>query len=123
VQRVGPPGAYEVPQGLEPASSSCRAPEAADERVAVLRVRGGRAVLLRQRAVPLAPTPADGDEPGWDVVGVVVATSASWPASWPGHGPDVVVLGPADLREQVVRVLRGVLSMAEPRPLAVGGPG
>jgi predicted DNA-binding transcriptional regulator YafY len=69
-----------------------------------------------------APAAAD----GWDVVGVVVGEAGELARELAGYGPDVVVLAPADLRDQVVRVLRGVLegpvppAATLPRPVPAG---
>jgi proteasome accessory factor B len=118
VRRVGPAGAYAVPEGLDPGELVLPPTEPVDERVAVLRVRTGRAVLLRARAVPVdAAAPQ-----GWDAVGVVVGDVRELAHELAGYGPDVTVVGPQDLREQVVRVLRGALEGAPPA-LPAPGPG
>jgi proteasome accessory factor B len=124
VQRVGPPGGYEVPADLDTADLVLPPPEPADGREALVRVRPGRAVLLRQRAAP-AP---EGEAEGWDAVRVVVGDVHELAHELAGYGPDVLVVEPADLREEVVRVLSQALAAAtaaaprEPAPAAVGGP-
>ena len=117
VQRIGPVGAYEVPADAEPGELVLPPTEPADERVAQLRVRAGRALLLRQRAVPVE---AEAGE-GWDVVGVVVGDAAELARELAGYGPDVVVLDPPDLRDRVVRVLRGALAAAAPAVVVPAG--
>src|SRR4051812_25244911 len=67
VRRIGPAGAYAVPDDVEAATDLLSfGSEPRDERVAVLQVRTGRAVLLRRRALSTDPA----DEPGWDAVRV-----------------------------------------------------
>jgi proteasome accessory factor B len=126
VQRVGPPGGYEVPPDLEPGDLVLPAPEPADDRVALVRVRPGRALLLRQRAVDVEPAGAaeagNGDGQGWDVVRVVVRDVRELAQELAGYGPDVVAVQPADLREQVLRVLRGALHGSVAPEVAAGSP-
>jgi proteasome accessory factor B len=79
----------------------------APERTAVLRVRTGAGVDLRRHAVSVR---SDDTEPGWDLVTtrfgdlVWFADLTAW------LGPDAVVLDPPDLREAVIRRLKGVLA-------------
>jgi proteasome accessory factor B len=109
VRRIGPADAYEVPADLDPAELVAPAPEARDERSAVLRVRATRAVLLRQRALATDPAPED----GWDLVRVAVRDVAELAHEVAGYGPDVVALEPPDLRAAVVRVLTAALAAAQ----------
>jgi proteasome accessory factor B len=123
VQRLGRPGAYEVPDDLEPGELVLPPPEPADDRVAVLRVRRGRAVLLRERAASVeAVEPEGAAGEGWDVVRVVVRDMSELARELAGHGPDVVVVEPADLRDGVVQVLTGALAAAAGPALAVQEP-
>jgi proteasome accessory factor B len=79
----------------------------ATERTAVLRVRTGAGVGLRRHAVSVR---ADGTEQGWDLV-TTHFTDVGWFADYAAwFGPDVVVLDPPDLREAVIRRLKGVLA-------------
>jgi proteasome accessory factor B len=80
----------------------------ARERTAVLRVRSGAGVGLRQHAVSVSPDEAG--PPGWDLVTTRFADVGSFAdyAAW--FGPDVVVLDPPDLREAVIARLKGVLA-------------
>jgi proteasome accessory factor B len=124
VQRVGPAAGYEVPPDLEPGELVLPMPEAADQRMALVRVRPGRAVLLRQRAVAVEPagTP-DGPEEdgqGWDAVHVVVRDVRELAQELAGYGPDVVAVEPLDLRERVARVLRGALEGSTAPEVAAG---
>jgi proteasome accessory factor B len=104
--------------------------------VALVRVRPGRALLLRQRAVGVEPAggpdddsaPRDGSADGqadgqrWDVVHVVVRDVRELAQELAGYGPDVVAVEPADLREQVLRVLRGALRGSVAPGVPAGSP-
>jgi proteasome accessory factor B len=108
VRRIGPERSYEVPEGLEPGELVAPAREAPDAREALLRVRVGRAVLVRRRATAIERA---GDD-GWDVVRLPVVDAAALAHEVAGHGPDVVALEPADVRAGVVRVLEDALRAA-----------
>ena len=110
VRLIGPAGGYQVPADLDPAELVAPAPEPRDDRIAQLRVRAGRAVLLRQRAGGVDPAP----EQGWDLVRIAVRDVADLAHEIAGYGPDVVALEPPDLRAAVVRVLTAALGAAEP---------
>jgi proteasome accessory factor B len=72
---------------------------------AVLNVRTGAGYGLRRYAKAVAP----GDD-GWDRVTVEFA-DVPWYADYvASFGPDVMVVGPPDLREAVIRRLKGVLA-------------
>jgi proteasome accessory factor B len=127
VRRIGPPGAYDVPDDVDPGELVSPWREPQDPRTAVLRVRAGRAVLLRQRAVGTEPA----SEHGWDVVRVAVRDAGDLAREVAGYGADVVALAPADLRAAVVRVLTSALAAADadgrsapaaPQPAAQGAP-
>jgi proteasome accessory factor B len=126
VRRIAPAGSYTVPPDLDPAQYVAGASSSRpDTRVARLRVRDGRCVALRLRSV--APTGAEptgaeptGTEPsgegiaGWDVVDVAVGDLETFAEELASNGPNVVVLAPADLRDAVVRLLRGALATQGP---------
>jgi proteasome accessory factor B len=77
------------------------------ERTALLRVRAGGGVGLRRHAVSVQP---DESAPGWDLVTTRFA-DLGWFADYAASfGPDAVVLDPPDLREAVIRRLKGVLA-------------
>jgi len=80
----------------------------AREHTAVLRVRSGGGVGLRQHAVSVR---ADEDgPPGWDLVTTRFADVGSFADYAASFGPDAVVLDPPDLREAVIARLKGVLA-------------
>ncbi len=72
---------------------------------AVLRVRAGAGYGVRRYAKTVTP---EGD--GWDKVTVQFA-DVPWYADYlASFGPDVMVVGPPDLREAVISRLKGVLA-------------
>jgi proteasome accessory factor B len=107
VKFCGPTGSVTVPDGTDVRElvrdwDSSPAPE----HTAVLRVRSGTGVGLRQHAVSVSPADAE----GWDLVTTRFA-DVGWFADYAAwFGPDVVVLDPPDLREAVIRRLKGVLA-------------
>lgn len=103
VELVGAPGAYDVPPGTDlRALTRMLAPDVPD-RVAQVRVRDGRANALRHRAQSVEPA-----APGWSRLTVPFGRTAAMVDELAAHGPDVVVEGPDDLRDQVVDRLRAV---------------
>jgi proteasome accessory factor B len=109
VKFCGPPGSVTVPDGAdvrELVRDWDSAP--AREHTAVLRVRSGAGVGLRQHAVSVR---ADETGPaGWDLVTTRFADVGRFAdyAAW--FGPDAVILDPPDLREAVIARLKGVLA-------------
>jgi proteasome accessory factor B len=107
VKFCGPAGSVNVPEGAdvrEVVRDWDSAP--ALERTAVLRVRSGAGVGLRRHAVSVHPD----ETAGWDLVETRFA-DVGWFADYAARfGPDAVVLDPPDLREAVIRRLKGVLA-------------
>jgi proteasome accessory factor B len=108
VRLAGPAGSVTVPDGAdvrELVKGWDRAP--VRDRTAVLRVREHAGVILRKWA---RETVAESGHPGWDRVTVSFA-EVSWYAEYlASFGPDLVVLDPPDLREAVIRRLKGSLA-------------
>jgi proteasome accessory factor B len=106
VKASGPAGSVKVPDGTdvrELVKDWDRTP--ARDRTAILRVRENAGVGLRRWAREIAP---DGD--GWDRITASFA-DVPWYAEYlASFGPDVVVLDPPDLRDSVIRRLKGVLT-------------
>ncbi len=106
---TGPPGSVTVPAGTD-VRSTVRSWDNNSEpavRTAELRVRSGTGFGLRRRASSDQPCPG---EPGWDLVRTPFS-DAGWYADYIARfGADVVVLEPVDLREAVIRRLKGVLA-------------
>jgi proteasome accessory factor B len=107
VKFCGPAGSVTVPDGTDVRElvrdwDSAPAPE----RSATYRVRVGSGVGLRQHAVSVQADSA----PGWDLVTTRFA-DVGWAADQAADlGPDAVVLDPPDLRDAVIRRLKGVLA-------------
>jgi proteasome accessory factor B len=107
VKFAGPPGSVTVPEGTDVRDlvKDWDKPVTYDN-TATLRVRAGAGTPLHRwgRAVP------DQDHPGWDLV-TINYSDEDWYASYLApFGPDVVVLGPPELREAVIRQLKGALA-------------
>lgn len=117
VRAVGPPGAFTVPPDVDLRAmiSSTEPPE--HTRSALLRVRRGCGHALRRRARPAeAPGPdlPMSPVPDTDLLSVDFSDVERF-AHWiVGYGPDVTVLGPADLRAEVIRRLRATLEATAP---------
>lgn len=108
VRFSGPPGTVVIPAGTDVRRSVRdwdREPPTV--RTAVLRVRREAGHGLRRRAT--SDRPSAGDE-GWDVIEAPFS-EVGWYADYiASFGADVVVLEPVDLREAVIRRLKGVLA-------------
>lgn len=112
---VGSPDAFVVPKDVDP-MAMLAASQHAETRTAWLSVAADRAGALRSRAVepgddePPAPAPA---RPGHDLLAVPFERSADLAEELLGYADAVVVLGPADLRADVVVRLREAVLMAD----------
>jgi len=109
VKFCGPPGSVTVPAGTDVRELvRARDSSPAPEHTALLRVRSGRGVGLRQHAVSVRPD--ETGPPGWDLVTTRFA-DVGWFADLVAEfGPDAVVLDPPDLRDAVIARLKGVLA-------------
>ncbi|MFT4011403.1 MAG: WYL domain-containing protein [Nocardioidaceae bacterium] len=108
VTPAGRPGAYEVPPGtdLRQLTSALAPPPQDSDSVATLLIRDGRAPRLRRRGHPITG-PLVGSAPaGWSRFEVPLGRWGTLADEVLGHGEDVVVEAPADLREQVLGSLR-----------------
>ena len=107
VKMAGPTGSVTVPDGTdvrELVKDWNKVPDT-ERKTATLRVREGAGPLLRKYAQSEEPG-AD----GWDIVRITYP-DADWYAEYlASFGPGVVVLDPPELRDAVVKHLRGVLS-------------
>lgn len=107
----GEPGSFERPaEDVVSAAATALFPRPAD-RTARLRVEPGRANALRRTATSVEP-----DDSGRDVLEVPFSTGWDLAAEVASYGPDVVVLDPPDLRDQVVARLRAALEDHEEVP-------
>jgi len=107
VKMAGPPGSVTVPPDADVrALVKSWDVSPARDHTAVLRVRAGAGFGLRRWATEVAPD----ETPGWDRVTVLFADVPWYAAHIASFGPDVMVLEPPDLREAVIRRLKGVLA-------------
>jgi proteasome accessory factor B len=107
VKFAGPAGSVKVPEGTDVRDlvKDWDKPVTFDN-TASLRVRADAGAALHRwgRCTP------DAANPGWDLV-TVNYSDPEWYAGYLARfGPDVVVLGPPELREAVIRQLKGVLA-------------
>ncbi|MEV4555652.1 WYL domain-containing protein [Kitasatospora sp. NPDC049285] len=96
----------EVPQHVDVRAVVARFAGEGATAVAVVRLRRGAAYPLRQRALETRPVDADWDEldiPHGNGLGADLAE----------YGPDVIVVGPEELRADVIDRLRAVAGLAE----------
>ena len=114
LSRIDGPVRFASPAGTVrvPAGADVRAAvrdwdiEPPPRRSGLLRVRSGTGHALRRHATSAEPAP----EPGWDLIRVPYSDTGWWSEHLASFGADVVVLGPADLREAVIERLSGVLA-------------
>ena len=105
VSSDGAAGSFEVPPGTDlRAVTASLAPPVADRTAEVL-VRQGAGHGLRRHATP-APAGAEDSPGGWDRLLVTFGAGDALAAEVLSYGADVVVLGPEDVRESVVRRLQ-----------------
>jgi proteasome accessory factor B len=107
VKMAGPAGSVTVPPDAdvrELVKSLDVSP--ARDHVAVLKVRTDAGVGLRRWASEITPDETE----GWDRVTVSFADIPWYADHLASFGPDVMVLEPPDLREAVIRRLKGVLA-------------
>ncbi|HEY2443808.1 MAG TPA: YafY family protein [Streptosporangiaceae bacterium] len=102
----GPPGSVTVPDGTD-VREVVRGWDSSPprHRTATLKVRAGAGYGLRRGAIAESP-----DCAGWDAVQVSFS-DVGWFADYlASFGADVIVTDPPDLREAVIRQLKGVLA-------------
>jgi proteasome accessory factor B len=99
VELVGEPGAFTVPD-VDTESMTRHLAADVPEREAVVRVREGRAISLRRRAVAVEP---DGD--GWERLTVPLGRVSALVSEVARLGDQAVVLDPPDVRDALVQRL------------------
>jgi len=104
----GRPGSYDVPADHEPTTMIRTMAVERDPQPAVLRVRVGAGASLRRRA----RTVGDVDD-HWSLVDVDFTDTETFADELASFGPDVVVEQPPDLREAVIRRLKGAMAAHE----------
>ena len=108
-RRSGRAGAFEVPADHDPRAMirTAYGDDAGDRTEVVLRVREGSASSLRRRGEVLP-----GDD-GWDELRVRVGGTASLVQEVAAAGPDVRVVSPEEVRDQVLTALEAVAAAHE----------
>ncbi len=105
VRPVGRPGAFTVPEGVDIRAEAARvSPPEEMRRTARVRVRAGAGHGLRRRASSVTP-----DGSGWDVLEVGFSDPVTLAEEIAGYAAGAVALDPPDLREAVIRHLKGLL--------------
>ncbi len=111
---AGPPGSVLVPAGTDVRKAVREGDGAPPKlRTAELKIRSGTGYGLRRRALSDEPYLAEDSATAaerWDLVRTSFS-DVSWYADYlASFGADVIVLEPVDLREAVIRKLKGVLA-------------
>jgi proteasome accessory factor B len=107
VKQAGPPGSVKVPDGADVRElvKGWDKPLARDH-TAILRVRAGAGFALHR----WGRVAEDAANPGWDRVAIDYS-DPDWYARYLAEfGPDVIVIEPPELREAVIRQLKGALT-------------
>jgi proteasome accessory factor B len=102
----GPAGSYEVPPGTDLRAITRSLAQPPADRTAEVLVRAGAAHGLRRHAQ--ASTESADAPAGWDRLTVTYGATDAFADELLGYGAEVVALGPAEVRESVVRRLREV---------------
>jgi proteasome accessory factor B len=107
VKLAGPPGSVTVPEGTD-VRDMVRDWDRRDPQdyTASLRVRAGAGTALHRYGRPVP----DPEHPGWDLLTRRYSDPDSYASYLAGFGDDVVVLGPPELREAIIRQLKGAVA-------------
>ena len=103
----GSPGSYEVPENHQPTAMINAVAVDRDLRRGALQVRVGAGHSLRRQA-----RTAEVIDDRWSLITVDFTDVEAFAAEICSFGPDVVVKGPPELRESVIRLLTGALGPA-----------
>jgi proteasome accessory factor B len=102
----GPRGAVKVPDGIDLRELVAEwDSHPAEQQAAALKIRAGTGFGLRRRATREQP-----GSDGWDLVEVPFSDAAWFAEHIASFGADVLVTGPADLRDAVITRLKGALA-------------
>ena len=125
IRRIGAAGTVTAPEGLDPGALVTGGQVESDTRTARLRVRRDRGAALRLRATSVSTSHdgqtgqdsqnGHGSQDSWDVIELPIGDVGWLAPQVAGFGPDIVVESPDDLRDTVVRLLRGAAA-AHPTP-------
>jgi proteasome accessory factor B len=101
----GKPGSYEVPEDHQPTTMISAVALDRDPQPGTLQVRVGAGHSLRRQARTV-----EAIDSSWSLITVDFTDVEAFAAEICSFGPDVVVKGPAQLRESVIRLLTGALA-------------
>ena len=104
----GKPGSYEVPQGHQPTAMISATAVDRLPQPAALQVRVGTGHSLRRQAHT-----AEAVDDTWSLITVDFTDTEAFAAEICSFGPDVLVKGPTELRESVIRRLTGSLGQGD----------
>jgi proteasome accessory factor B len=107
VKFAGPPGSVKVPEGADVRElvKDWDRPLARDH-TATLRVRSGAGFALHR----WGRVTQDAANPGWDRIAIDYSDPEWYAGYLAEFGPDVIVLDPPELREALIRRLKGALT-------------
>lgn len=105
---VGAPGEVVVPPDLDLRELARRLEPSQPSGRALIAVRSGYAPLLTRHAES-AEAPGVAIPAGFEVFALRYPPTGSFAAELAGHGPDVIVIEPAELREEVRAHLRALI--------------
>ena len=108
VEPISAPGTVRVPGGIDVRGEVAAMVPRPHRGDAVLAVLAGRGHGLRARAVSIRSDSDAPDGAGWDELVLSFSDTEMLAEEVAGYGPDVRVVGPAEVREAVVRRLRAV---------------
>jgi proteasome accessory factor B len=111
VAAEGKPASYEVPEGHQAKAMISTVAIDHPSQSATLRIREGTGHSLRRQATAVTPT---GD--AWSEATVDFTDTEAFAEEIASFGPDVVVTGPVELRESVIRRLTGALDSFDTEP-------
>ena len=114
VRPAGSPGEVQVPEGIDLRAQVATLVPSRASAQARLCVRHGSGIRLRRRATGSRPGAV-----GWDELTVPYGDQEVLAEEVAGFGSDVTVLEPPELREAVIRRLRGVVATSRARPAEV----
>ncbi len=97
---TGPPHTVVRPPDLDLRALAASLAPAEPSKQAVVAIRKGTGGALRRRATEVTP----GDD-GWDTVEVSYSSATSLAEELTAQGPDVVAVGPSEVRDHVVECL------------------
>jgi len=110
VSFTSPSGSVEIPDDLDLRAQVTMLAPAPQTATAVIDARSDRAHPLHRRAVSSEDAPDSYDDAGWRRLQVRFSDAETLAAELCGYGPDVVAVGPPEVRAAVVRRLAAIVA-------------